>query len=167
MQPLDVLVGVAEPRQDLAGVLPQLGRGDGSRGGSGAEVDRMRHRAIASDARMLEARQDAFRRAALSGFLFRGSGALDVFFECADQCDQRGGRESAIDHQGFSPPDSFCRFLRCCPGWWIWFCIKDGGLIEPLDVSSSDFDGNFVACPEERGVELWDLIARPMAPVVP
>ena len=43
-------------------MLPQIWRGDGSRGRSGAELDRMRHRAVASDARMLEARQDALRR---------------------------------------------------------------------------------------------------------
>jgi FkbM family methyltransferase len=50
---------------------------------------------------------------------------------------------------------------------YAWFSIKDGGLVEPLDVSSSDFDGNFVACPEERGVELRDFVWRPMAPAVP
>ena len=60
-QPLDLLVGVAEPRQDLPRVLPQLRRGEGGRGGSGAEVDRMRHAAVAPDASVLEAREDAFR----------------------------------------------------------------------------------------------------------
>ena len=61
-QPVDLLVGVAEPRQDLARVLPQLRRREGRGGGSAAEMNRMRHAAVATDARVLEARENAFRR---------------------------------------------------------------------------------------------------------
>jgi FkbM family methyltransferase len=31
-----------------------------------------------------------------------------------------------------------------------WFAIRESGSLEPLDVSASVLEGNFVACPEER-----------------
>jgi FkbM family methyltransferase len=39
-----------------------------------------------------------------------------------------------------------------------WFKIETDGRLQALDVSTSKFDGNFVACPEERIGELLPLV---------
>lgn len=40
-----------------------------------------------------------------------------------------------------------------------WFSLREGGLVAPLDVSTHEYHGNFVACPVERLPELAGLIA--------
>jgi hypothetical protein len=39
-----------------------------------------------------------------------------------------------------------------------WFKIDADGWLQALDLSASKFDGNFVACPEERITELLPLV---------
>jgi len=41
---------------------------------------------------------------------------------------------------------------------YTWFRFSGSGSIEPLNLSADEFDGNFVACPEERLEELRDWI---------
>src|SRR5882724_1527205 len=69
----------------------------------------------------------AFRRAAISGFLFRGAGSLDLFFDGIDHDDERGGGQPARHYESvFSAPDSafFERTVR--PGGF-WNCICGAG----------------------------------------
>jgi FkbM family methyltransferase len=44
-----------------------------------------------------------------------------------------------------------------------WFRILGGGSVEPLDVSFRDFDGNFIACPEESLGTLKEMGSDPQA----
>jgi hypothetical protein len=61
VQPLDLLAGIAERGQDLSRVLPQRGRGERSRRRRVAEMDRVRHPAVAAHPAMLEGGEDALR----------------------------------------------------------------------------------------------------------
>jgi FkbM family methyltransferase len=38
-----------------------------------------------------------------------------------------------------------------------WFRLAKNGVVEELDLSTNDFDGNFVACPEEREAVMREL----------
>src|SRR5437773_3528823 len=56
-----------------------------------------------------------FGRAAISGFLFRGAGSLDLFFDGIDHDDERGGGQPARDYESvFSAahPAFFERAIR-------------------------------------------------------
>ena len=46
---------------------------------------------------------------------------------------------------------------------FIWLSLRSDGFLAPLDVSAEDYDGNFVACPEERLSEVNDIIVRDTA----
>src|SRR5881296_442488 len=57
----------------------------------------------------------AFGRAAVSGFLFRSAGSLDLFFDGVDHDDERGGGQPARDYESIfsaAHPAFFERTLR-------------------------------------------------------
>jgi hypothetical protein len=62
----------------------------------------------------------AFGRIAVPGFLFRGIGSVDIFFECADKDNEHRGRKPKLDHESIFPAIDLAHFRRSVwpGGFW-------------------------------------------------
>ncbi len=69
----------------------------------------------------------AFGRVAISGFLFRGAGTLDVFFDGTDHGDERGGGQPARHYEGIFSAANPAFFERTLRTGGFWNCVCGAG----------------------------------------